>query len=266
MSERVLPPGKQKGLLIDTTLCVGCMSCYMACKEINGLPNTDQTELDRNTFTVVKRVKGYNVRRLCMHCVNPACVSVCPVGALQKTPEGPVIYEAYRCIGCRYCMMACPFQIPTYEWHGMTPRVRKCFMCYQKRVSKGLPTACAEACPYGATIFGAREQLLAIARKRILFHPKQYVRHIYGESELGGTGTLYLAGIPFSNFGLREDFRNEPLPTLTWNVLSRLPDIVVMAALMMAGVVWIINRRIELAHPGGAPPNPPPIETEVDGH
>ncbi|MEW6203318.1 MAG: 4Fe-4S dicluster domain-containing protein [bacterium] len=247
-----LPPEKQKGLLIDTVRCVGCMACFMACKEINSLPNNDDTELNKDTFTVVKRIGGYYVRRLCMHCVNPACVSVCPVAALQKTPEGAVIYDAYRCIGCRYCMMACPFQVPTYEWHGMTPRVRKCFLCYHTRVVKGKPTACAEACPYGATVFGTRGQLLKIARKRILMHPKKYIPHIYGEKELGGTGTLFLAGVRFETFGFRTDFRNEPLPVLTWNVLNRLPDIVVMGGVMLAGVVWIINRRIELSR-GQAP-------------
>lgn len=254
MSEKQLPIEKQKGLLIDTVQCVGCMACYMACKEINGNPNNDDRELNQNTFTVVRHIKGYHVRRLCMHCVKPACVSVCPVGALQKTPEGPVIYDETRCIGCRYCMMACPFQIPTYEWHGMTPRVRKCFMCYQKRIRKGLPTACAEACPYGSTVFGDRAKLLNIARKRILLRPRKYIHHIYGEEELGGTGTLFLAGVPFSNFGFREDFKAEPLPQLTWNVLSRLPDIIVMGALMMAGVVWIINRRIEQSRHEGEHP------------
>ena len=256
MSDRKpLPPEKQKGLLIDTVQCVGCMACFMACKEINDLPNNDDKELNKSTFTVVKKIKGYNVRKLCMHCVNPACASVCPVAALTKTPEGAVVYDESRCIGCRYYMMACPFAVPTYEWHGMTPRVRKCFQCYQKRVSKGKPTACAEACPYGATIFGTREKLLQIAKKRILFHPKQYVHHVYGENELGGTCTMYLAGIPFKNFGFNEDFKSQPLPTLTWNVLSRLPDIVVMAGMMLAGVVWIINRRIELSQSG-----------EEDGH
>lgn len=244
-----LPPGKQKGLLIDTVLCKGCMACYMACKEINELPNNNDTELNKDTFTVVKRIKGYYVRRLCMHCVNPACVAVCPVGALQKTHEGPVIYDSYRCIGCRYCMLACPFQIPTYEWNGMIPRVRKCFMCYNKRVSKGKTTACAEACPYGATVFGSRDKLLEIAHKRILFHPRRYVKHIYGEKELGGTGTIFLAGVPHGNFDLHEGFKSEPLPTLTWNVLSRIPDVVVMAGMILAGVVWIINRRIELSQP-----------------
>ena len=246
--KKALPPGKQKGLLIDTVQCKGCMACFMACKEANKLPNNNEEDLNANTFTVIKKIEGYNVRKLCMHCVNPACVSVCPVAALQKTPEGPVIYDSYRCIGCRYCMMACPFNIPTYEWHGMTPRVRKCFMCYTDRVSKGKQTACAEACPYGATVFGARDQLINIAKKRIMLHPREYMRRIYGDAELGGTGTIYLAAIPFSTFGLNEKFKDEPLPILTWNVLNRLPDIVVMAGLMLAGVVWVINRRLELAH------------------
>jgi formate dehydrogenase iron-sulfur subunit len=261
--ERRLPPEKQKGLLIDTVRCVGCMACFMACKEINGLPNKDDTELNSNTFTVVKKIDGYNVRKLCMHCVEPACASVCPVGAMQKTPVGAVIYDESKCIGCRYCMVACPYQIPTYEWHGMTPRVRKCFQCYRRRVSKGKQTACAEACPYEATVFGTREQLLKIARKRIMLNPRRYVHRIYGESELGGACTMYLAGAPFRNFGFNEKFKNEPLPTLTWNVLSRLPDIIVMGGMMLAGVVWIINRRIELAQ---TPEGKAPGKNEHGGH
>lgn len=245
---RISPAVKQKGLLIDTVRCVGCMACYMACKEINGLPNHDDRELNFETFTVVKKIDKYYVRQLCMHCQKPACASVCPVGALQKTSEGPVIYDAGRCIGCRYCMVACPFRIPTYEWHTITPRVRKCFMCYHKRVSKGETTACADACPYGATVFGARDELLRIARKRIVSQPKQYINRIYGEKELGGTNTIYLAGVSFEKFGFLPKLKESPLPVLTWNVLNRLPDIVVMAGMMLAGVVWIINRRIELLH------------------
>lgn len=238
---------EQMGLLIDPVKCVGCMTCFMACKEINGFPNNDDKELNDKTYTVVKKVGTRFVRRLCMHCLNPACVSVCPVGALQKTAKGPVIYDEDRCIGCRYCMVACPFSIPAYEWHSVTPKVQKCFMCYEKRVSKGLQTACAEACSYGATTYGKRSDLIIEAHERIEKNPDKYLPHLYGETELGGTSTMYMAGIPFENIDFLPEFRNDPLPVLTWNVLNRLPDIVVMAGVLMSGFVWIINRRMELS-------------------
>lgn len=240
-------PDEQMGLLIDPVKCVGCMTCFMACKEANGLPNRDDKELNDKTYSVVKKVGSKYVRRLCMHCVNPACVSVCPVGALQKTELGPVIYDPDRCIGCRYCMVACPFSIPTYEWNSATPKVQKCFMCYENRVAKGMNTACAEACSYGATIFGKRKDLILEARSRIEKEPDKYLSHIYGEEELGGTSTLYMMASPFEKIDFLPEFRKDPLPVLTWNVLNRLPDIVVMGGVLMSGFVWIINRRIVLS-------------------
>lgn len=238
-------PGDYMGLLIDTVRCTGCMACFMACKEVNELPNRNDEDLNKDTYTVVKKIGDAFVRRLCMHCVKPACESVCPVAALQKTALGPVIYDEDRCIGCRYCMMACPFGIPTYEWDSMTPRVEKCYMCYEKRVSQGKLTGCAQACAYGATIMGKRKDLIALARKRIQDNPDKYHPYIYGEHELGGTGTMYLSAVPFENIPFLPAFRDEPLPILTWNVLHRLPDIVVLAGVLMAGVTWIVNRRLE---------------------
>lgn len=238
-------PGDYMGLLIDTVRCTGCMACFMACKEVNRLPNHNDRELNKDTYTVVKEIGDAFVRRLCMHCVKPACESVCPVAALQKTALGPVIYDENRCIGCRYCMMACPFGIPTYEWDSMTPRVEKCYMCYENRVSQGKLTGCAQACAYGATVMGKRKDLIALARKRMKENPDKYHPHIYGEHELGGTGTMYLSAVPFENIPFLPEFRGEPLPILTWNVLHRLPDIVVLAGVLMAGVTWIVNRRLE---------------------
>ena len=237
----------QMGLLIDTVRCTGCMACFIACKEVNQLPNKNDEELNKDTYTVINKINGYYVRRLCMHCLHPACESVCPVGALQKTALGPVIYDVNRCIGCRYCMMACPFSIPTYEWNSMTPRVQKCFMCYHDRVSKGRPTGCAEACAYGATVFGKRTELLEIARARIKASPGKYNPKIFGEKEIGGTCTLYLAGMPFEKISFLPHVKDDPLPILTWNVLNRLPDIIVMAGVAMSGIFWMVNRRMELA-------------------
>ena len=182
------------GLLFDATRCIGCGACSSACKEQNKLPGKVEEVLTAYTWTTVQEREGLNVRRLCMHCEVPTCASVCPVGALKKTPEGPVVYDAERCMGCRYCMMACPFGVPKYEWSKALPGVRKCSMC-PDRLAKGLPTACAEICPTGATIFGERDALIAEARKRIDAEPEKYVPHIFGEHEVGGTSVLYISDI-----------------------------------------------------------------------
>src|SRR5512140_1585048 len=162
-----------KGLLIDITKCIGCGACREACREKNGLPESTDTDLSERTFTVIKTKGGINYRKLCMHCVDPACASACPVGALKKTSHGPVTYDADRCMGCRYCMVACPFGVPRYEWSKALPLVRKCIFC-PDRVSKGQPSACAEACPTGATQFGERDELIREAHKRIAAEPGKY--------------------------------------------------------------------------------------------
>lgn len=235
-----------KGLLIDTTKCIGCQACALACKEANGLPEEQENELSATAYTVVKEKNGIFYRRLCMHCNDPSCRSVCPVGAFEKTPDGPVIYHAYKCIGCRYCMQACPFSVPTYEWKSTKPKVRKCTMCYERQ-KEGKISACAEACPTGATMFGEREELLAEARKRIQENPGQYVDHIYGEKEAGGTSVLFLSSVPFAEFGFPTNLPDQPLPQLTWAALKKVPTIVIFGGAFLYGVWWIIDRRMELA-------------------
>ena len=235
-----------KAMLIDTTMCVGCMACVEACKKINNLSAGDDNELSWNTYTIVKEYNGIFVRKLCMHCSNPSCASVCPVGALHKTKAGPVVYDEEKCIGCRYCMVACPFGIPKYEWHNPLPRVRKCIFCAEK-VARGEKTACAEACPVGATEFGNRNYLLKVAKSRIREKPGNYFNHIYGEEEVGGTSVLFLAGVPFSSLGFRTDLAKDPLPMLTWKVLAMIPNIVVMGGVVMGGIWWITNRRDDVS-------------------
>lgn len=235
-----------KALLIDTTLCIGCEACVEACKEVNNLPEKVDDRLTAYTWTVLQD-HGNDIysRQLCMHCNQPTCVSVCPVGALEKTEEGPVIYHEDRCIGCRYCMMACPFNIPKYEWDKPLPRVQKCIMCYSTRLSQGKITACAEACPTEATLFGERDDLIREGRRRIRAESGVYNPKIYGESEVGGTGVLFMSSIGFGQLGFPENLTDEPLPKLTWNALSLIPNIVSVGGVFLFGLWWIINRRME---------------------
>jgi formate dehydrogenase iron-sulfur subunit len=235
-----------KAILVDTTKCIGCGSCVSACKETNGLPQNEDMDLTADSFNVVQSRAGVFVRRFCMHCQDPTCASVCPVGAFKKTASGPVVYEADRCIGCRYCMMACPFNIPKYEWKLALPKVKKCTMC-APRQAQGLPPACVEACPVEASVFGEREELLAEAEKRLRENPSRYVQHIYGKEEVGGTSVLYLSPVPFETLGFPRNVPHDPLPMYTYRVLSKIPNVVTAGALLLGGVWWITNRREEVA-------------------
>jgi formate dehydrogenase iron-sulfur subunit len=239
-----------KALLYDATLCIGCKQCEQACADQNKLRYDEsiaaESQQSEHKFTVVLNKEEKFMRRLCMNCSDPACASVCPVGALRKTAEGPVIYEEVRCMGCRYCMVACPFGVPKYEWNKLLPRVQKCTMC-PDRVRAGKPTACAEACPTGATTFGERDALIAEAQKRLRENPDKYVNHIYGLTEVGGTSVLLLSGVPFEEFGYRSDLSRDPLPMLTYRVLSRIPDFVPLGGMLLGGVWWITHRREEVA-------------------
>jgi len=235
-----------KAILVDTTRCIGCGACVAACKEVNGLPQNEDTELTADTLNVVESHAGVFVRKFCMHCQDPTCASVCPVGALRKTAAGPVIYEADRCMGCRYCMMACPFSIPRYEWKLALPKVKKCTMC-AARQAEGQQPACTEICPVQASIFGERSELLAEAEKRLRENPSGYVQHIYGKEEAGGTSVLYLSAVPFEALGFPANVPHDPLPLYTYRVLSKIPNVVTAGALLLGGIWWITNRREEVA-------------------
>jgi formate dehydrogenase iron-sulfur subunit len=170
---------------------------------------------------------------------------VCPVGAFTKTEEGPVLYDENKCIGCRYCMQACPFQVPRYEWSSNNPRIRKCVLCYE-RVKNGEPTACSEACPTGATKFGDRDALIVEALERMKAEPGKYVEKIYGQKEVGGTSILYISSVPFEQLGFKTSLQETALPQLTWNVLSKIPNIVTVGGVALYGIWWITNRREEV--------------------
>ena len=236
---------KKKAMLIDITLCIGCNSCQEACKKTNGLPEGEEKKLSDTAYTALEEHDGVFVRRMCQHCESPTCVSVCPVGALEKTAEGPVIYDEAKCIGCRYCMQACPFQVPRYQWGSTYPRIEKCVFCHD-RIAKGLPTACSEACPTGATKFGDRDDLIVEAFSRIHSEPMKYIDKIYGQHEVGGTSILYISSVPFEQLGFKTQLETTPLPTYTWNALSKVPGVVSVGGVLLAGIWWITNRRIEV--------------------
>ncbi|MFZ1614648.1 MAG: 4Fe-4S dicluster domain-containing protein [Holophaga sp.] len=234
------------GLLFDATRCIGCGSCASACKEQNKLPGEVEERTTAYTWTTVKPVEGTYMRKLCMHCQVPTCASVCPVGALTKSAEGPVVYDAKKCMGCRYCMMACPFDVPKYQWDRPVPIIGKCILC-AGRITKGESTACATACPVGATIFGKRDDLIRDAQDRIKQNPTGYVDHVYGLTEAGGTSVLMISSVPFEKLGLKNDLPSEPPALRTWQVLSNIPSFVAVWGVFLYGIHWITARRDEVA-------------------
>lgn len=251
-------------VLHDTTLCIGCRSCEAACNEVNNLPPPDKpfddlTVLDEKRRTTVKAYTVVNkyqpdgadkptFRKMqCNHCQEPACASACFVGAFTKTPEGSVQYDASVCVGCRYCLIACPFNIPSFEYNeAFSPRVMKCTMC-QPRIKKGQLPGCVEACPMEALTFGKREELIAIARERIRKYPDRYIDHIYGEHEMGGTNWLYITATPFEQVGLRTDLGITPAPEFTSGALSLVPIVIGTWPVLLTGLYAISKRKEAMA-------------------
>jgi formate dehydrogenase iron-sulfur subunit len=232
-------------MLIDLTMCVGCYACQDACKKENGLAGGQEPTLSSTAYTALEEHDGTYVRRMCQHCVDPTCASVCPVGAFTKLPEGPVLYDESKCIGCRYCIQACPFQVPRYEWSSTYPRVQKCRFCAH-RVTAGKQPACAEACPTGATKFGDRDDLVREAYQRIASERGKYVDRVYGLDEVGGTSILYLTSVPFEELGFNTKLQHAAMPMLTWNALSKIPSVVSIGGVLLYGIWWITKRRDEV--------------------
>ena len=226
------------GVLVDVTLCIGCRTCEWACKKVNRLQCAPlETFGDTSAFTTMRRPDPVSytvinryfhpgnpeqpiyVKVQCMHCDYPACASACLVGALQKHPvTGAVIYDAWKCIGCRYCMVACPFQIPAYEYfNALNPQVRKCTFCFERVTQKGDIPGCVKICPQEVMIFGKRQELISAARERIAQHPDRYLHDIFGEHEVGGTSWMYIAPVPFQMIGF-PTLGREPVTRLTETV------------------------------------------------
>jgi formate dehydrogenase iron-sulfur subunit len=195
---------------------------------------------------VVARPDDHYVRKQCRHCLEPACVSACPVGAMQKTPEGVVVYDKAICMGCRYCMVACPFGIPRYDWSSAVPYVNKCNLCYT-RLREGKLPACVEACPTRATIFGDRDALLADAESRLRAEPNKYLQHIYGAEEIGGTAVLYISDVDLGFLNFKNPLPEQPVPERTWAVMQEIPTVAVGMAVACSGLYWIIERRNRMA-------------------
>ncbi len=245
-------PGKSKekiefyGILYDSTRCIGCQTCEYSCAEAHNLPEpkdspevgvvrkTDET--CRTVVNVFNTSKGeFFVKTQCLHCNEPACAAACLTQAMIKTKEGPVIWRANKCMGCRYCMVSCPFDVPKFEYHSPNPIIQKCDMCYD-RIMEGKMPACAENCPEGAILFGKRRELLKEARRRICEKPDIYVDHIYGEHEANGTGNLYLSPVPHEELGFKTSVQNASYPALSKGFLYAVPSVFVLVPVLLLGI------------------------------
>jgi len=235
-----------RGMLYDATRCAGCQECERACAKAHNLPEpVDEVKVDvlRKTSEFQRCViNNYTtskgevfVRNQCMHCNEPACAAACLTQAMYKTKEGPVIWRGDKCMGCRYCMVSCPFDVPKFEFHSANPKIQKCDMCYD-RIIKGQKPSCAEACPAEALIFGTRRELLAEARKRVAENPKDYNDQIYGENVAGGTGYLYLSSAPFNEVGFNTKLQNTSYPALSKGFLYSVPSVFVLLPPLLLGI------------------------------
>jgi len=245
------------GVLVDTTRCIGCRACEKACSEEHGnyvpdIENDGALENERTTseqqWTVVNRYETEKgevfVKRQCMHCWQPACVAACLTNAMYKAKEGPVTWRSGKCMGCRYCMISCPYDMVKFEYDSWNPELQKCTMCAE-RIDRGQKPACVEACPTDALMFGPKRELIEVARVRIYNHPTRYVRKIYGEHDVGGTGWLYLAEVPFEQLGFRTDLGTTPFPEFTRDFLYGVPVVLFGLPALLYGLSLLADRQHE---------------------
>ncbi|MBN1341354.1 MAG: 4Fe-4S dicluster domain-containing protein [Phycisphaerae bacterium] len=264
----------RKAILTDVTKCVGCNECVAACKQVNDLPPDVPrrwSEPDglsaRNWTSVLRRPEGRFVRKQCRHCLEPACVAVCPVGALKKTESGAVVYDQKLCIGCRYCMLACPYGIPRYDWDRAAPYIEKCTFCTTRKDKPGVP-ACTEVCPTEATVFFEdRQEALAEAKRRLTSNPKL---KLYGDAnEIGGTCVLYVSDVDLGFLSYGKDLGSRPMPDTIAGPMHSTPFVFLSVGLALgctaAGVSWIINRRMKLqAGQDESEPEAPPSDEQPE--
>ena len=258
------------GVLVDLSRCVGCRSCEAACNKEQKLPAPEKPfndfsvfdemhhgqkrRTDETRYTIVNRydIPGREhplFRKIqCNHCLEPACLTSCFVNAYTKTPEGAVIYDSTVCVGCRTCMVACPFYIPTFRYSSaFKPRIMKCVFCYDTRLTKGLPPACVEACPQEALTFGRRTDLVAAGKQRIRENPGTYVDHLYGEHEAGGPSWMYLSPAPFEQVGIDTTVPKEPILNYVKDFLSIVPMVLTIWPALFAGFHLLATRKDKMA-------------------
>jgi formate dehydrogenase iron-sulfur subunit len=286
MSEAI-NPGSARTTLIDIANCIGCRACQVACKQWNerdGEPTqlesdlgfTNPATLSARTYTLIAfhefenaqkpgGIESAFVMQRCLHCLEPACVSACPTTALHRQSDGPVHYDSDECIGCRYCQLACPWDVPTSDWNSLAPKISKCTHC-NDRVGQPVPTAfngqamsdnetkrftgsietpaCVKACPADALRYGTRDEMLALAHKRIADRPDKYVNHVYGENELGGTTVLYLSRVPFDKLGF-PTYGEKPFPAFTKTALGAVPPAVIGVGAMLGAAYAFFRKRVQ---------------------
>lgn len=241
-------PTEFYGILYDSTRCVGCQSCEMACALAHGLPEPDPddypvagtirkaSEKRRMVINAHETSQGeIYVKNQCMHCNQPACASACLTKAMHKTEEGPIIWRDEKCMGCRYCMVSCPFDVPKFEYNSPNPDIVKCDMCFD-RLKEGEKPACVTDCPAEALVFGSRRELIKEARRRIHENPDMYYDGIYGEHEAGGTGYLYLSPVPFEELGFNTKIQKSSYPELSKGFLYSVPSVFILWPAMLLGL------------------------------
>src|SRR4029453_3928089 len=279
--------GPIRTTLIDIANCIGCRACQVACKQWNeregeetqfeaDLGFQNPAVLSAKTYTLIAFVEMENpakpggldsayVMQRCLHCLEPACVSACPTTALERQSDGPVSYEVDQCIGCRYCMLACPWDVPTADWNTRAPKISKCTHCADRcdqpapiafngqALSEGAGKrfadtiqvpACVKACPADALRYGTREEMLALAHKRIADRPDKYVNHVYGEKELGGTSVLYLSRVPFEKLGF-PTYGEKPFPAFTKTALGAVPPAVMAMGALLGASSAFFRKRVQ---------------------
>ncbi|MGQ7868118.1 4Fe-4S dicluster domain-containing protein [Sunxiuqinia sp. sy24] len=233
------------GILYDSSICIGCQACEKACAKAHDLPEpTDKPEVgvlrktSENQRCVLNSYETSQgevyVRNQCMHCNEPACTAACLTQAMYKTKEGPVIWREDKCMGCRYCMISCPFDVPKFEYGSNNPKIQKCDMCYD-RIIKGEKPVCVETCG-DALFFGTRRELVAEARRRIAEIPELYIDSIYGEKVAGGTGYLYLAPVTADELGFDTRIQKSSYPALTKGFLYSVPSVFVLVPTLLLGI------------------------------